>query len=88
MEETTLGNPDQNELERQPIKIKFGDVVEFLYEDHPPTERYVIIDPGTEAYTYASEILSDKEGEEILAGGGTISAPPSSSGQLAFRKNR
>ncbi|MEK7561752.1 MAG: hypothetical protein AAB541_02720 [Patescibacteria group bacterium] len=88
MDETTLGNPDQNELERQPIKIKFGDVVEFLYEDHPPTERYVIIDPGTEAYTYASEILSDKEGEEILAGGGTISAPPSSSGQLAFRKNR
>lgn len=86
MDETTVANLGQNELEQQPVEIKFGDVVEFLYEGHLPTTPYIIIDPGTETYTYASEILSDKEGEEILAGGGTISVPLRVVGSWPFEK--
>jgi len=59
-------SPASGEVQLHPVQIKFGDVVEFLHGNET-SERYVIIDPVAEDYTFGSPIVSDRPGEEQLA---------------------
>ena len=71
-EETGPPNP---EVSREPVEIKFGDVVQFFSDGKPVDSLFVITDPGNETDTHASKILEDKIGEEHLAPEGTLDFP-------------
>jgi len=66
-----VGQPNP-EASREPVEIKFGDVVRFRGKAASPNHLYVIVDPASETVLFASRILNDKDGEEELGGAGTI----------------